>query len=310
MLLTRRELFALLAPTTAAPELGGRGCILRNGRTIKTWGDQADRRDVLSSAKPVMTTLLFFAIAERKISGLDARISDFGWDLNQKDRTMTFLHLTSMTSGYGRPEAPGAAWAYNDYAINLYQKTLFDRVFQQTPEVCAARLNNALGLQDGLAFRANNGRISASVRDFARIAQLWLNKGKWNGKQILPKRLFDLYCRPQTPRDLPHTLKADTNDYLKIGTYGGGSDHFTDYGAGIYGGNWWFNRVGRLHPNSITWPDAPRDTFMSIGAGGNCAVMIPSKKLVMVAMGANWGKLEPGNAASPANQHIKALLHP
>ena len=310
MLFTRRELFALLTPTTAAPELGGRGCILRNGRTIKTWGDQADRRDVLSSAKPVMTTLLFFAVAEKKVSGLDARIADFGWDLSAKDRTMTFLHLTSMTSGYGRPEAPDAAWAYNDYAINLYQKTLFDRVFQQTPEACAARLSNALGMQEGFAFRANNRRISASVRDFARIAQFWLNKGKWNGKQILPKSLFDLYCRPQTPYDLPHTRKADTNDYLKIGTYGGGSDHFTEYGAGIYGGNWWFNRVGRLHSHSITWPDAPKDTFMSIGAGGNCAVMIPSKKLVMVAMGANWGKLEPGNAASLTNQHIKAVLHP
>jgi hypothetical protein len=47
---------------------------------------------------------------------------------------------------------------------------------------------------------------------------------------------------------------------------------------------------------------------MSIGAGGNCAVVIPSRKLVLVAMGADWGKLEPGNPAWQTNQHIKALL--
>jgi CubicO group peptidase (beta-lactamase class C family) len=298
---TRRELLAMLA-AAAPPELGGRGCILKNGKLVHTWGDQAERRDVLSSAKPVMTTLLFHAIAEKKIPNLEARVAAFGWELLPKDRTMTLAHLTNMISGYARPEAPGEAWAYNDYAINLYQKTLFDRIYHETPEQVGARIGNALGLEDGLAFRATNRRISASVRDFARVAQFWLDRGKWKGKQVLPRKLFDRYCRVQVPANLPHTRKAETNDYLQIGTYGGGSDHFTDFGAGIYGGNWWFN------PNASTWPDAPRDTFMSIGAGGNCAVMIPSRKLVMVAMSANWGKLEPGNAQSLTNRHIRGLL--
>lgn len=304
--MTRRRLFALLA--ASGPELGGRGCVLRQGRTVETWGDQAERRDVLSSAKPVLTTLLFFAIQEKKLRDLAEPISRYGWDLAEKDRPMTFAHLTSMTSGYGRPEAPGQAWAYNDFAINLYQKTLFDRVFQQPPEAVGARLENALGLQDGLLFRPSNRRLSASVRDFARIAEFWLNKGAWQGKRILDPRLFERHCRPQTPRNLPHTRKAETNDYLKVGSFGGGSDHFTEYGAGIYGGNWWFNGRGRLHPKMNTWPSAPRDAFMSIGAGGNCAVIIPSRQLVLVAMSANWGKLEPGYPASLTNRHLEALV--
>ena len=149
---TRRNFIAMLA--AAAPSLGGRGSIGKNGRIIKTWGDQAERRDVLSSAKPVLTTLLFFAIQEKKIAGLSARIADFGWDLEPKDRAMTFAHLTSMTSGYGRPEAPGEAWAYNDYAINLYQKTVFDRLFAQAPEDAASRLGNATasGIVSGPTF--------------------------------------------------------------------------------------------------------------------------------------------------------------
>jgi CubicO group peptidase (beta-lactamase class C family) len=306
--MTRRRMLGMLAMMAPPEGLGGRGCILRNGEVVEQWGDQSERKDVLSSAKPVLTTFLFFAMQEKKLKDLNQRIASYGWELAEKDRTMTFAHLTSMTSGYGRPEAPGKAWAYNDFAINLYQKTLFDRVFQEAPEAVGARLENALGLQDGLAFRATNRRMSASVRDFAKIAEFWRNKGSWKGRQVLDKRYFDKYCRPQVPRRLPHTAKAETNDYLKIGSYGGGSDHFTDYGAGIYGGNWWFNGTGRLHPRALTWPDAPKDTFLSVGAGGNCAAVIPSKGLVLVAMSANWGKLEPGNAAWLTNQHLAAVV--
>ena len=65
---------------------------------------------------------------------------------------MTFRHLADMTSGYGRPERPGEAFAYNDYAIQLYQLTLFDRVFQRTPEKAAhdPRRLGALGLRGRL----------------------------------------------------------------------------------------------------------------------------------------------------------------
>ena len=62
------------------------------------------------------------------------RIADVRLGAGEKDRSMTFRHLGAMTSGYARPEPPGAAWSYNDYAIQLYQKTLFDRVFKEPPE--------------------------------------------------------------------------------------------------------------------------------------------------------------------------------
>jgi len=57
-------------------------------------------------------------------------------------------------SGYARPEPPGAAWSYNDYAIQLYQKTLFEHIFREN----AATVANAptrfgfLQLEDGLDF--------------------------------------------------------------------------------------------------------------------------------------------------------------
>ena len=289
-----------------ASRLGGRGCVIKDGYVVKSWGDQAHVADVLSAAKPVLSTLLFFAIEEGVVKGVDQPIVDFGWELKEKDRGITFRHLGAMTSGYARPEAPGEAWAYNDYAIQLYQKTLFDKVFQQDAKAAAEHPQRlgALQFEDGLRF-SERRRISASVRDFARIAWFWANDGNWGGKQVLPRHYFEEYRKPQAPRNLPVSREAKTDDYLKLKTYGGGSEHFTRFGPGIYGFNWWFNGAGDRHRENLTWPDAPLDTFMAIGAGGNNAAVIPSLGLVLVCAGGDWADLRAGDPASKINQALR-----
>jgi len=250
--------------------------------------------------------LLFFALQEGKLDSVHTPIKRFGWDLQAKDETMTFHHLANMISGYARPDKPGAAWAYNDYAINLYRLTLFDRLFKADPGEVAndpQRLG-PLQFEDGLSF-SKKARVVASVRDFARLCWFWLNRGKWRQRQLLSEEFFDKYCRPHVPKDLPHTKKGDTDDYLSIGTYGGGSDHFTESGPGIYGYNFWFNATGRDHPDRLTWPDAPTDTFMTVGAGGNSAAIIPSLDMVIVAAKAKWGNPAPGDSKSVMNQVMK-----
>jgi len=290
--------------------LGGRGCVIKEGVVVKAWGDQSQRGDWMSSAKPVLSTLLFFALEEGRVTGVDQKIADFGWELRGADLDITFRHLGAMTSGYMRPEAPGEAWAYNDFAIQLFQQTLFDRVFEDEPLAVAHHPNRlgALGFEDGLRFRDSNRRLSASVRDFARIAWFWLNHGRWGEQQVLPRHYFEDFMRPQTPFDLPHTDGDSTGDYLGIGSFGGGPDHFTRFGAGIYGFNWWFNKTGRLHPDARTWPDAPADAIMSIGARGNCTVLLPSQHMVLISAEGNWGRLDAGNPGAPMNQVIRLLL--
>lgn len=292
-----------------AESLGGRGCILRDGAVVKAWGDQAERSDWMSAAKPVLSTLLFFAIEEGKVQSVDQSIADFGWDLQGKDRDITFRHLGAMTSGYMRPEGPGEAWAYNDFAIQLYQKTLFDKVYQDEPDAAANAPERfgALGLEDGLDFSKDKRRLRASVRDFARIAQFWMNRGVWNGEQVLPARYFDEFMGPQTPKDLPDSADGETADYLGIGSYGGGSAHFTRYGAGVYGFNWWFNETGGKHPDARLWPDAPADTVMAIGAGGNCAAIIPSLGIVLVNAKGDWGSVKGGDADAKTNRVLAQL---
>jgi CubicO group peptidase (beta-lactamase class C family) len=290
--------------------LAGRGCVVKNGYVVAAWGDQSVRSDWYSSAKPVLSTLLLFAVKESRVSGVDQPIAEFGWALKPKDRAMTFRHLGTMTSGYARPEKPGEAWAYNDFAIQLYQKTLFDKVFREDPDAVAnsPKRFGRLGLEDGLSFSAQkNRRLKASVRDFARIAWLWANQGRWSDEELIPRPLFTQHVRPMVPRDLPQTARAETDDDLGIGSYGGGSDHFTKAGPGMYGMNWWFNAEGRTHPGAIAWPDAPADLFMSLGFGGNNAAISPSDRAVLVTASGDWGQIEPGRRDSKMNRVLQAF---
>lgn len=164
-------------------KLGGRGCVIRDGYIAKSWGEQEKVADWFSSAKPVFSTLLFFAVEEGLVKSVDQPVAEFGWALEEKDRSMTFRHLGAMTSGYARPEVPGNAWSYNDFAIQLYQKTLFDRVYREDAKKVAEHPERlcALRFQDGLVFNKKR-RISASVRDFARIA--WFGRTGETGMEI------------------------------------------------------------------------------------------------------------------------------
>ncbi|MGC9327087.1 MAG: hypothetical protein ACP5I1_05610, partial [Candidatus Hinthialibacter sp.] len=76
---------------------GGRGCVIRHGYLAYSWGDPSKSRDVASAFKPVLSTLLCFAIQEGKIAGPDERVARFEPRLkeinNGKDAAMTWRHL-------------------------------------------------------------------------------------------------------------------------------------------------------------------------------------------------------------------------
>ncbi len=296
--------------TAVAVVLGGQGCVVKHGYVVKTWGDQSKHWDIFSASKPVLSTLLMFALHEGKIRSFDQPIADFGWDLLPKDRSMTFRHLANMTSGYARLDPPGQAWAYNDFAIQLYQQTLFDKVFQDDPaEVFhAAHRFGALQLEDRFTFRDTNRRMKASVRDFARVNWLWLNRGTWQGRQLLPRAYFNDNMRPQVPADLPKSIEAPTNDYLNIKSYGGESDRKSLAGPGIYGFNWWFNAPVPHLEGRLTWPDAPIDTVMALGFRGNCSMFVPSLDLVVVGLESDWGGVDSQKQLAQLNDRLKVIV--
>ncbi len=272
----------------------GTGTVIKDGYMIYSWGQETERPfDWFSAAKPVLSTLLFVAITEGRVKSVDDPVAAWGWDFRDKDKGITFRHLADMTSNYACKESPGKAYSYNDCAINLYAKTLKKVFAASLIEAGVSRLMNPLQFQDGRIFSPpeymEGMRVLCTTRDFARIGWLWLNRGKWGDRQLIRADLYDACQRPQAPADLPNTVKADTNDYLEIGTYGGESDHFSKSGPGVYGFNWWFNTTGGKHPDTIAWPDAPADTYMSLGLRGNNTAMMPGLRLLVASANGDWG---------------------
>ncbi len=289
-------------------KVGGSGVVIKDGYLIYSWGSPSSNHNWASASKPVISTMLFAAINEGRVASVDSFIRDKGWALQGNDVNITYRQLADMTSGYGLPEGPGEAYAYSDYAIQLYVDTM-DKVFGTTSHLYTAgnkRLRDPLQFQDGQLFESSKGRVTASPRDFARLGLMWMNKGYWQNKQLLPASFFDTYMKADVPDALPRT-SGGGNDYLGVGSYGGGWDQDA-YMHGIYGFNWWFN-TNRDSP-LLTWPSAPADTFLANGRDGkDCMAIIPSLNLVVAAYNndtSGWGTTVPHTNCS-MNQSLGLL---
>jgi hypothetical protein len=260
-----------------------RGFVAKSGCKVKSWGSEKQKADWASAVKPLMSTMLFWAIKEGRTSGVNAKIAPYGWDMTAPDQSMTWRHLANMISGYALPDNPGAAWAYNDYGIALYCKTLFPQVYEQTMATVVADRLAALQFEDGgvIGSGRNGCQLYTSVRDAARIGQFWMNKGRWQGVQLLPASYFDNFRKNQVAATLPRSAycRPDStdcplDDYLGVSSTGGSPNQdFTLQGA--YGYNWWFNTPRHL------FSAGPSDTFMAVGHNGaEPIIVIPSLQIV------------------------------
>jgi CubicO group peptidase (beta-lactamase class C family) len=284
---------------------------------VHTWGDPARSGDIASAVKPVISTLLLVAVAEGRLPGVDAPVADQEPRLRElnggKDATITWRHLASQTSGYGLAEAPGAAYAYNDYALALYYDLLMEKVFREEgTAVLRTRLAQPLGFEDPYTFEAfgpkdRPGRLAVSSRDLARFGLLWLREGGFRERQIVKASLLRLALSSPVPADLPLAGREEAAMLPGQRTLGGGK-RITPVGPGYYSFNWWLNRTDRA--GRRLFPDAPPDTFVASGHGGRRALwVIPSLDLVVA-----WNESQiddhdrsPGNPNSRTN-HAARLM--
>ncbi len=261
-----------------ASNVGGDGCIVYRGVMVQSWGKVQRHKDWASAAKPVLSTLLLLAVQEHRIPSVDARLSELGWELSDKDQTMTFRHLANMLSGYALAEEPGSSWGYNDYAIKLYALSL-QKIYGDSLDAVIRQRLKALQFEDGEIFASRDGAgVTASCRDMARLGWLWLHRGHWNGEPLLDRELFDACIRVQVPAETPRVAEG-THDYLKIGTFGGGTNQ-TASGPGAYGFNFWFNAT--LESGNRVWPALPADAFQANGMWNRDTItVIPSWHMVI-----------------------------
>lgn len=263
---------------------GGRaGMIVRYGYVAREWGDIVRPVDWASAAKPLLSTLLFLAVGEERLPGVHASIHPRWPTLRERDRSITFHQLANNVSGYGLPERPGRAWAYNDYGMNLLCGALrWAFGGQYVVRVIKSRLS-ALGFEDDIVDARRGCAVDMSVRDMARIATLWLRGGQWGDESVLDSKLLARSLTAQVRKNRRVSTMSDPvcDDYIGVGTFGGECNP-TPLGPGAYGYGFWFNEPRSSRP----WPDAPRSTFVADGLwGANIVVVIPELELVAVIRG-------------------------
>jgi CubicO group peptidase (beta-lactamase class C family) len=149
----------------------------------------------------------------------------------------------------------GAEKRGEDY-LAFPTRALFDKIGMRDVVIYTDPFGNLLG----------QGAEVIAARDWARLANLYLQDGVWNGERLLPKGYVS-YARTIAPGWL-----AD--------------------GRPVYGGGFfWINGDGEQ--------PMPRDAYAMLGAGGQSAWIVPSRDLVIVRIGKYRGA-DAGEAAREA----------
>jgi len=305
--------------------VGGRGCVVRHGYMIYTWGDPGKRADVASASKPVNAHFLFKGAEEGRIAGLDEKVSrweprlnDINAALDHRDRNITWRHMANQTSCYGLVEAPGTAFDYNDWQMALFCDTLYLKVYGVTWQTVDARvlrpgLTDLLQCEDDptlLAFGIEDrpGRLGISPRDFCRFGLLYLRKGNWKGRQLIGERHAAMAVTSPLPPTLPRAGFQAAEMIPGQRSHGSKRipDNQTDH-WGSYSWLWWVNGVDRQ--GQRMWPDAPPDTFGAFGHGGPRAMfVIPSLDIVVSYNDAHELSKWVNGPDNPTNRAIGLLV--
>lgn len=225
-----------------------------------------------------------------------AAVKQPGWD------AITLRHLLTMSSGIKWDEAlawtdpkndgphlvseadpigyvlarpvvarPDVLWTYNGGGTELLGNIL-EQVSGKPLEAFAREaLFQPLGITD-IEWKAyKNGKIAAAAglrlrpRDAAKIGQLVLNRGQWNGQQVVSA---DWIAQSITPR------------FQAVGFFGG---------TLFYGYQWWMGR-SLAGGKDIKWVAA-------FGWGGQRIFIVPELDLVMMTTAAQYGQPKEGLAA-------------
>ncbi len=266
--------------------------VLKNGNVIgEKWvslGDPNVPHIMNSASKTLTSTAAGFAVAEGKLNLNDKVISFLPEKLPKKVsdnlKNMTVRDLLTMTCGQEKantkaqrqteqdwieaflaepvPHKPGTFYAYNGlgtYMISaIVQKAVGENIF----DYLTPRLFTPLGITgiwwDESPAGINCGGWGAYLKteDMAKIGQFYLQKGKWNGKQLLPASWIEeassaqVASRPGGMTDETYKQRdPENNDWLQ------------GYGYQIWRGR--------------------HNTYRADGANGQYIIVIPDKNAVV-----------------------------
>ncbi|MEM9832266.1 MAG: serine hydrolase [Bacteroidota bacterium] len=293
--------------------------IIRNGYLIYQ-GDSIDKvHNIWSCSKSFTSTALGLMIADG-LCQLNDQAATYEPLLAEQYPDVTLRHFATMTSGYnavgdtrwesdssadwswtpyqpGEPIFdPGTAYAYWDEAMMMKGRTLTQILQQDLHEYLTQKLTDPIGIGEwtwgqegelnGIPIRNGCTNVHVSARQLARVGHLFLNKGNWNGQQIVPEEWVTAAIQTQVPASIP---VADT-------------DRKSANGSGSYGYNWWVNG---LTDEGRFMPDSPPGTAYMSGLNHNVCFVIPEWNLVYVRTGVDGNPPEGKHVVH--NEFIKRL---
>lgn len=271
--------------------VGGRGCIIKDGYLVSSWGDIARPGDLASSSKPIYSHLLFRAMETGKLASFDDTLVNYreclgrlNEKLGYKDRGLTFRHLAFQTACLGYTEKPGNAFDYNDHSMGLFWDLVVNDLmatpWNQAEQLFDREFISPLQFQDGISFPTEGrmrGRPSISPRDFARFGWLYLNQGRWKDQQLITVRHARLAYDDAMPINIPRTSGQESERCATRSIGGGGNQ--CDHNGG-YSWLWWCNEQSR--DGERWWTDAPADMYCALGHCGKRGVAIlPTQRIVV-----------------------------
>jgi len=202
-------------------------------------------------------------------SGIRYRISSLPWD---EDALYYFYpNLRNLLlSDMEVAEPPGQAFHYTDYNVGLLAIIVERTTHRTVSEYLQEKIWKPIGMEypatwsldsvrDG--FELTHVALNARAIDYAKFGQLYLDKGNWNGTQIISQRWVTESTAP------------DPNDHRPWETY----PQWADAG-GYYKYFWWGNSK------------APDDyNFEAIGRWGQFIFVAPRANVVIVRTAGDLG---------------------
>ena len=196
--------------------------------------NQNSKTNSFSMAKAITVMLVGKAIEQKKIKGFNEKFADFFASYNNVEfgKHLTLQNLAEMEAGlnwkenytnpflpnakayYGKSleeavllrgfkDKPGTQFEYQSGATQLLGFALRKSLNKTIAEYCSETLWQPLGMEQNADWNTDNFGmektfccINSNARDFAKLGQLFLNDGEFNGKQILNLKFIDQMRTP------------------------------------------------------------------------------------------------------------------
>lgn len=245
---------------------------------------------IQSATKSFTSALTGIALEKDEIKSVNESLCDYFSDYrelacNEQNRSITLDQLLSMTTGLawdeitydymeeqnsnaiagkqpdqyryllGQPRTNKRVFAYNSLNHLLMNNVLHNATKMENTVEITERLLSPLGITNYDLGKPTNGIIGdifLRPRDMLKFGLLYLNEGRWNGKQVVPS----------------DWVKQSTTTKIEL-----------EPGFG-YGYFWWTKQ--------FPWKGKMVDSYFAWGYGGQYIFVVPSLQLVAVFSGSNW----------------------